>query len=75
MMIRFNLRVLMAKHDINMVELSKATGISRQAISKMVNNQLKLIDLDILNKLCEFFKCLPGDILEYVPMPDNKVYA
>lgn len=65
-MIKSNLAVLMAKNEINITELHKATGISRNTISAIYNNTAKGIQYDTLDKLCTYFNVDSNEILEYV---------
>lgn len=66
MKIKSNLRKLMFDKNINMVELSKATGISRVAISKLYHQEATLYSQDTILTLCSFFNCKIGDLLEIV---------
>jgi putative transcriptional regulator len=63
MVVRNNLRVLMAKHKMNIQDVSDATGLSRKSISKLYHEESIQITFDVIAKLCELFKCLPGDLL------------
>ena len=49
--------------------LAKSTGINYQTLTKLCNGESKAIPFDILNKLCFFFDCTPGDLLIYEPDP------
>ena len=60
-MIKFNLRVLMAKKDINQTKLHEITGI----IGRYYHNTTKRITLEHLDILCKFFDCKIEDLLEY----------
>ncbi len=46
-------------------KLAKAIGISHLPIWKMLNGEPYNPSLEMIDKLCQFFKCLPGDILKY----------
>lgn len=46
-------------------KLAKEIGISHLPLWKMVNGETYNPSLEMLDKLCHFFKCKPGDILEY----------
>lgn len=46
-------------------ELARRIGISHVALFKLRNGREFNPSLRLLNRLCEFFKCQPGDILEY----------
>ena len=45
--------------------LAKEMGISHVPLWKMLNNQPYNPSLEMLDKLCTFLKCSPGDILKY----------
>ena len=46
-------------------ELAKEVGISHASLWKMSTGQKYNPTLDMLDKLCHFFKCKVGDILEH----------
>jgi len=63
MVVRNNLRVIMAKHKMNIQDVSDATGLSRKSISKLYNETSVQITFEVIGKLCNLFKCEPGDLL------------
>jgi putative transcriptional regulator len=66
-MIKVNLSELMGKHKIkSFSSLEKETGITRKTLTKLYDGEGKGIDYDTLDKLCRFFNCAVGDLLEYV---------
>lgn len=67
-----NLRLLMAERNINMTELANKTGLSRSTISNIYNEKSKRIDLVTLHKLCNFFGCGVGDLLQITPKDKTK---
>lgn len=72
-MIRFRIQELLAeKHfsegrRVTLLELSKATGINRVTLSKMVNQRGYSTVTDNLDKLCKFFGCTLEQLAVYVP--------
>ena len=52
---------------VTLAEIAKATGIHRATLSKMANNPGANIGSDVIDKLCQYFKCQPGDLMSYVP--------
>ncbi len=46
-------------------EAAEKIGISHVALWKMANNEPYNPSLAMLERLCEFFKCEPGDLLKY----------
>lgn len=46
-------------------ELAEEMGISHVPLWKMLNNKPYNPSLEMLDKLCTYLKCQPGDILAY----------
>ena len=71
-MIRFRLAELIAdkafreRRVVPLTEVAEATGIHRATLSKMANQPGANIGTDIIDKLCRFFVCQPGDLLTYI---------
>lgn len=66
-MIKFNLSVLLAERGININKVHKDTGLSRITLSSISNNNGQGIQLDTINKLCQYLKITPGELFLYVP--------
>ena len=71
-MIRFRLAELIAdkafkeRRAVSMSEVAEATGIHRASLSKIANQPGTNISTDLVDKLCRYFKCQPGDVLTYI---------
>lgn len=71
-MIRFRLTELIAdkafkeRRVVPLTEVAEATGIHRATLSKMANQPGANIGTDVIDKLCRYFGCQPGDLLMYV---------
>lgn len=46
-------------------------GMSYQNFNKMVNNETKSIQYEIIGTLCDIFKCTPNDLFEVSQDSDN----
>lgn len=46
--------------------IAAESGASVSTVQRLMNNTMKRVPLDDLAKLCKYFKCGVGDILEYV---------
>ncbi len=55
---------------MKMAELSRITGISKNALSDLYYEKVKAIRFDTLEKLCEKLGCTVGELIEY--QSDNK---
>jgi len=68
MVVSLKLKELIAKEgygDLPFRKLAKEIGISHVPLWKMLNNKPYNPSLEMLDRLCKFFKCQVGDILEY----------
>jgi putative transcriptional regulator len=63
MVVKNNLRVLMAKKGVNIQDVSDATGLSRKSISKLYNETSVQITFDVIARLCIYFNCEVDDLL------------
>jgi putative transcriptional regulator len=63
MIVKNNLRVLMAKHKMSIQDVHEKTGLSRTTISKLYNETSAKIGLDTISKLCILFNCEVQDLL------------
>ncbi len=76
-MIRYRLRELMADYQfrtgarLTFDELAKETEIHRTTLSKIANTRSYNTTTDNIDKLCRFFKCQIGDLMEYVEQVEN----
>lgn len=61
--VKNNLRLLMAKENMNIQEVSDKTGLSRKSISKLYNEASIQITFEVIEKLCTLFNCEVGDLL------------
>ena len=72
-MIRFRLKELLAEKEFNegrvltLVELSKETGIHRATLSKIANEKGCNTVTENIDKLCAYFQCSVGQVMEFVP--------
>lgn len=69
-MIRWRLRIVMADRNIGTQDLAEKMGMSRVSVSRLRNTQhdsFPRISGDVLDKLCKYLDCNPGDLIEYIP--------
>lgn len=46
-------------------DVIRETGLSRNTVTLMYKETARKVDIDALSKLCKFFKCKVGDMLEF----------
>jgi len=49
---------------VRIIDVARATGISRNMISALYFDKAKRIDFEAMEKLCLYFDCNPGDLFE-----------
>ena len=70
-MIIVNLDVVMAQRKIGLGELADRVDITQANLSILKNNKAKAIRFSTLDALCRELNCKPGDILDWVPDPED----
>ena len=65
-MIKFNVKVMLAKREMTQKELAQRTGIRPPTISAICTSTIKHLPVDALDKICEVLDCQPQDIMEYI---------
>ncbi|MCK5053314.1 MAG: helix-turn-helix transcriptional regulator [Anaerolineales bacterium] len=71
MTIRVNLDFMLIKRGVKLSELSDAIGITLPNVSILKTNKARAIRFSTLDAICKELDCQPGDLLEYVPDPDE----
>ncbi|AKJ31983.1 helix-turn-helix domain-containing protein [Caldimonas brevitalea] len=72
-MIRFKLAELIAQKQfvegrrITVQEVAAGAGLNRVTLSKMLNHRGHVTGTDVVDKLCAYFQCSVGELMEYVP--------
>ena len=65
-MIRCNLWKLMGERKLNVTELARETNLPRSTIDGLYKDEAQRVDLQAVDKLCEYFGCEIGDLFERV---------
>lgn len=68
-MLKSKLAYRMLDNEIKSVtELARRIEVSRDTLTKLYNNnKVDTVSLFMIEKLCKFFNCTVGDLIEYVP--------
>ena len=70
-MIGVNLDVMMARRKMSLSQLSEKVDITLANCSILKNNKAKAVCFSSLEAICAALDCQPGDILEFVPDPEE----
>lgn len=65
-MVRFKIDKILEDNRVSAYWLAQESGITYASIHKIVNNKVKSVNLDTLEKLCKALKCDLPDIMELV---------
>jgi putative transcriptional regulator len=61
----YKLLDVLNRREMTKEELRIKLNLSSATIAKISKNEF--ISLRVVNDICKFFNCQPGDIMEYVP--------
>lgn len=64
-MIQNNFSVIIAKKRLKISTIHRATGISRTTLTKLYYDDIHMINLEVIDKLCKFLDCKLEDIFTY----------
>ncbi len=65
-MIKCHLSTLMGQHKMKIADVSRKTDLNRSTVTAMYNEDVKRIDVEAVDKLCQLFNCQVSDIFEYI---------
>lgn len=57
------------KTGLTQKEFKMQSGISSGIIDKLLHN--KNVNIDTICKICDYFHCMPDDIMEWIPEPEE----
>ncbi len=72
-MVKCKLKLLIAQREVDegrkitYTSLVNVTGLSINAIGRLAEGKTDRIEFTTIDKLCAYFNCTVGDLLEYVP--------
>lgn len=63
-MVRFTLdRVMFEKGRIKVPELQEKSGVNKNTLYAIYNNNCTRVDLSVINRICNALGCQPGDLM------------
>ena len=71
-MIKCHLSKIMGERKLKISDVSIATGINRGTITRLYKETATRVDLDVIDKLCEFFECKISDLFEFSSSKSQK---
>lgn len=64
-MIKCHLSKLMGERKLKIVDVARETGLHRNTVTLLYNETATRVDIETIDKLCEFFECNVSDLFEY----------
>lgn len=76
-MIKWRLAAVMADREVDYKDVAAATGLSPSTVSthKNLREMPPRLDRKTLNAYCFALNCQPGDLLRYLPDPEDEAIA
>lgn len=65
-MIKFTVKVMLAKREMTQKQLAERTGIRPPTVSAICLGTVKQLPIEALNKICDVLDCQPADLMEFV---------
>lgn len=66
-MIKCHLSRLMGERKVKIADVCRKTGLHRNTVTALYYERATRVDLNVINTLCEHFKCKLSDLFEYQP--------
>lgn len=66
-MIRCHFARLLGERKLKISDVARDTGINRGTLTRLYYETAERVELDVLDKLCEYFEVEVSDLLERVP--------
>ena len=66
MPIKVHLSKLLGERKLRASEVARKTGINKNTLSALYNENVTGIKFDTMEKLCKFLDCKVGDLIEYI---------
>lgn len=71
-MIKINLSTLLGSRRMSQAELARKTGIRPNTINDIYNEICERINLEHIDRICEYLECGVSDLIEYIPNSTKK---
>ena len=45
------------------------TGVNKNTLTRLANDRAGMVGISVINRLCAYFNCQPGDLFIYLEQP------
>lgn len=70
--IKCHLSRLMGERKLKIVDVARETGLHRNTITLLYHETASRVDVEAIDKLCEYFNITVGELLERLPEVPSK---
>lgn len=70
--VKIKLLDLITERGISKNKLAHLAQMERTQLNRYCNNQVRLIDMNVLSRLCTALECNIDDILEFIPAAESE---
>lgn len=71
-MVVCKLPILLAERKMRVADLIRGTGINKTTLHKLYNGELTRIDLDTIDRICEYLDIQVGDLFVFEKVINNQ---
>ena len=71
-MIKIHLSRMLGEKRMSQAELARQTGIRPSTINDIYNEMTERLNIDHLDRICEYLDCSITDLIEYIPNQQKK---
>lgn len=71
-MIKIHLSRILGEKRMSQAELARQTGIRPSTISDIYNKMTERLNIEYLDRICEYLDCSITDLIEYIPNKQKK---
>lgn len=75
MPIKVRLGVMLAERNVKSKDLAEYVGITEANLSLLKQGKVKGVRFETIERICQFLKCQPGDLLRYEDGPSIETDA
>ena len=65
------MKARLERRRITYGDIQSGSGVNKNTIVKLANDRAAMVGMSVIDRLCEYFDCQPGDLFVYVPDPEN----
>jgi putative transcriptional regulator len=65
------LDIMLATRKVKSKDLADHVGITEANVSLLKQGKVKGVRFETLERICAFLDCQPGDLMKYVPDPEE----